>query len=281
MDRATRASPARVGNSASRGRRGPSPHCPVQTRGQGRQQPSAARTSDWRVADQQARSYVGTMLGLTAKDVGDTQIDEAINAALIDGVVTEAQRHRVARLTGGAKAMAAKHMLESASETQRNHLATESTQRATSASILSGRAERRLLQRLQVDTEERAEYRELLSAQVGALDAGRRKYLDARGQEELLERMEARTAARRAETDLYRARPELVDPELRFTPKINKPYRAPHHHTSKLDQSSSAGRSPSPQLFPSRSLSQRSGSRNSKRRDMSSPERDTGRRDAN
>ena len=116
-------------------------------------------------------------------------------------------------------------------------------------------------------------------------------YLDARGQEELLERMEARTAARRAETELYRARPELVDPELRFTPKINKPYCPPLHSPSPSavntrrrlasPQPATRGRSPSPELFPARSpvrpRSRRTG-QSRQRRGALSPERDTGER---
>ena len=50
----------------------------------------------------------------------------------------------------------------------------------------------------------------------------RREQIDARAQEDLLARMDARTKQRQEELALYRSRPDLVEPDLVFQPSINR-----------------------------------------------------------
>ena len=172
-----------------------------------------------------AREYFATMLGI-AGIISDSHIDKAMGMAAERGLVNAAQCSRVKRQTGRAKIVTAFNMMDAAGSVQRRRSrAAAVADMQPARRTLSPRSQQRFISRMQDDAQEREEYLDQLRDRHSEQHSRRAKYIDQRAHEDLLARMEAHAHKREEEMELYRRRPDLVDPDLVFQPSINK--RAP------------------------------------------------------
>eukprot|EP01043_Picozoa_sp_COSAG02_P024822 COSAG02_NODE_1372_length_13018_cov_5.358155_1_plen_3167_part_00 len=170
----------------------------------------------------QAREYFATMLGL-AGAITDSHIDKAMGMAAERGLVNAAQCSRIKRQAGRAKIVTAFNIMNAAGSVQHRRSRTAAVAEAQPVRrTLSPRSQQRFVSRMQQDAQQREEYLDQLRDLHSEQHSRRAKYIDRRAHEDLLARMEAHTHQREEELELYRSRPDLVDPHLVFQPTINR-----------------------------------------------------------
>ena len=167
-----------------------------------------------------AREYIAGMLTISGA-VNDGHVDKSMAMAADGGLINPAQRSRVKKLTGRAKLVTAFNILTAAGSSQRRRgRGTAAVEPQPARRKVSPGTQRRFVSRMQDDAHEREDYREQMRQSVEL--SQRSTYIDQRAQDDLLARMDARQQQRDEELELYRRRPDLVDPDLVFQPTINR-----------------------------------------------------------